>query len=489
MSAALRRPPGLASGRARGSALMLALACVACAEPRRAQTVPREAVASRVDVFLRALGADSGDLGFHLAGAWLRDQAGGRRELELATADVSSAAARRRIALAGATVEPGTYVALVLAVDAAFDESSGTRRPLQLSDALPDEPGGGPRAVEHEVPLRVVVGRHDAASVFLDWNVRASVETGTFRPSFGASLETPQVRLALLYVVDARSGSVLALDRSSGQVVATGKVGTRPVALAASRDRRLLFVANAGDGSVSLVDLRQNFAEFTIPVRLSAGTSDVVVAEEESLLAVTNPGLDTVSLLDVRSAARVADVRVGRRPIRLEAVPDHRRLFVVNSLSDDLSVIDIGSRSVIAVLPLESTPTAVVAGRRGREVFVGHRASPNLLVLDAGSLARADSIFVGGEVTALLADRRRDRVYVAREHPAEIAVVDRRLAAVTRRIPISGRVEFLAQPLDGPFIYGAAPELGGLIVVNVILGREEPLLPCGAAPTDVVAID
>ena len=54
-----------------------------------------------------------------------------------------------------------------------------------------------------------------------------------------------------------------------GQVVGTGKAGAGPRALAVSRDRRELYVANAGDGSVSIVDARRNFADSTIPVGLS----------------------------------------------------------------------------------------------------------------------------------------------------------------------------------------------------------------------------
>jgi serine/threonine-protein kinase len=194
-------------------------------------------------------------------------------------------------------------------------------------------------------------------------------------------------------------------------------------------------------------------------------------------------------LIDPRIASRVADVRVGRSPVRLAAVPALNRLFVVASRSDELDVIDLSSRTVISTVPMESMPSDVTVDRRGRELYVGHSVSQNLLVVDAASLAVVDSIFVGSDVTALLADRKRDRVYVARERPLEIAIVDRRLSSVTRRVPISGRVEALAQPIDGPLIYGAAPDQGGLVVVDVILGKEQPMLPCGTAPSHVVAVD
>jgi len=515
-------------------ALATALLLAACAEVRRGGELPVEATASRVDVFLRAAPTDAGTLTVLLDEVWLIEESGARRPLQLSRSRVDSKEATRRLSLAGGIVPPGDYEAVVLRVQAATLEADGERRDLRLAPTLPSgpdtapaqkpvEPGESDEAaeaaeagelpeppadlvpgaaesepseqdasgpVEYVIPVRVQVRQQDAVSIFLEWNVAASILPGDrFRPFFAVGLERPQVRLGLLYVSDRDTGSVLALDRTTGEVVATGKAGASPSALAIARNRVNLFAANEGDGSVTLLDTRRNLVEFVIPIRLSARTSDVVVADEGRMLAASNPGTDTVSLFDLMSVARIGDVRVGRQPVRLDAAPRHRRVYVVNALSNSLSVIDINARAVIATLALEADPTYVTVARDERRFFVGHRTSPNVLVYDAESLGLLNTIFVGGNVTAMLADRRLDRIYVARERPNEIAVIDRRLGAVMRRIPISGRVTGLAQPAEGALIYGAAPDRGGLIVIDVTVGKELPLLPCGKAPTDVVVVD
>ena len=488
-----------------GSLLLAFLLLASCGAPRRApQELPDRAAGSRIDLFVHAEGAESAALSVDLEGVWARDTSGELRPLELPGPTLSSARARRRVGLAGGPVPDATYDALVLRVSGARLDVGGTERALRLLPAdaeAPDRPAvepsdaegpagfPGAETVDYVVPLQLTVRPRDAASAFLEWNVDASLVDGGFRFVASVSLEGPQARLGLLYVADAATGSVLAVNRGNGQVVATSKVGDRPLALAPSRNRRRLFVANGGGGSLSILDTRRNAVESTVPIRLYAGTSDVDVAEERRTVVVTNTGLDTISFFDVRNPARIEDVRVGRSPVRLVAVEPLRRVFVANSLSDDVTVVDVSSRSVVGRVPVESRPTFLVADRLGQEIFVGHRSSPNLLIFDAESLAVTGAAYVGGNVTAMLADRRRDRVYVARSKPAEIVVVDRRLLAVIRRIPISGRVEGLAQPLEGTLIYGAAPDLGGLVVVDVVQGEERTVLPCGTAPTDVVSID
>jgi hypothetical protein len=128
----------------------------------------------------------------------------------------------------------------------------------------------------------------------------------------------------------------------------------------------------------------------------------------------------------------------------------------------------------------------VTVDRTGRRVIVSHYSAPFLSIFDPVTLApEQTTIQVGDRMTAVLADVNRDRVYVAREGPDEIAVVDLRMQTVIRRIPISGRVDSLAQPRQGSYLYGAAPEIGALVVVNVVRLREEDPLPCGSAPSYV----
>lgn len=467
------------------------LASLGCAERRLADDATwRAASPSRVDVFVEAVDPTDELLEVQLEDIALRDASGERVSLERRTARLSSDAAAHRTLLAGGGVPVGTYPVLLVTVASARLGRGESARELILRAPDDDQPaadGQGP--VTYELPLGLTLATRDAASVFLRWDVRASLDGDGFRPVLRTELESPEVSLGRLWVADSATGTVLAFDRGSRRVTGSGKVGLGVRALAVAGDRRLLLAANEGEGTLSQFDLRSGLTVATIPLRSGSRPSDVVVVDSTGIAAVANAGLDTVSLVDVRTSERVADVRVGRRPVRLVAPPDGGRVFVVDSLSDQLSIVDVSSRGLAGTIRTDAEPTAVAVDRRGRELFVGHRTGGDLLVVDLSTYAVTERIPVGGDVTDVLADRRRDRVYVARSLPPELDVVDRRTLAVVRRIPLSAAVTALAQPLEGALVYGAAPSVGALLAIDVTVGREEAVLPCGDSPRDVITLE
>lgn len=495
------RRPGVRAPRDRARVLVVAtwfawtlfVLGAACEGPRKDRPRPIEANLARVDVYLGCSDPNARPVVVELESVELRAESGGSVALELARPRLVPSELGRRLPLAGASVPPGNYTALVLHVRSATLAAADGAVELRLVDrsaAVPADPLAPPGPLACELPVRGRLGRQDALTLFVDWNVAASLPGGAeFAPSFALTTERPHASLGLLYVADGAGGAVLAIERSSGEVVATYKTGAEPRALALARDRRRLFVANARDGSLDLLDVQQGKALSTLTFGLSARSSDAVIADARGTLAVAQRDLDKVSLVDTSSFSRIQDVSVGRSPVRLAAAPDLERVFVVESGADAVEVVDLAARAVAGRIPVESRPSDAAVDRRGRELFVGHTTSPNLLVYDARSLAQRATIFVGGDVTAILCDRRRDRVFVARSRPPEVVVVDRELGSVLRRIPVSGRIEALAQPVDGAMLYGAAPELGALVVIDLVLGKELPPLRCGGRPLDVLVAD
>lgn len=441
-----------------------------------------EATSSRVDVFLRCVDPSARPLGFELESAELRGIDGALHVLAVERASVTAAELARRVRLAGSIVPPGEYNALILRVRSAWLESPEGRATLEVGTG---STGGN----AFEVPVSVELRQRDAASLFLEWRAAESLTGGAgFTPALGLSTEAPQTALGLLYVSDAGTSSVLAIDRASGQVVGTYKTGASPEALVLTRDRRRLWVANAGDGSLSEIDVRQGSAQGSVPISFSAGTCDITLGDRDRWLVAVNRELDSISLL-TSAGAGLTQVQVGRRPVRAAASPELQRVYVANQGDDTVSVIDLSSRTVVASVAVESRPSDVEVGSDGELALVAHVASPNLLVIGAESLARRSTIFVGNNATDVLADRSVPRAYVARSRPPELVVVDLRMAAVVRRIPLSGPVAQMSQSRTGSRVYAASPELGAVLVIDVVVGKEEALIRCGSRPTDVVIAD
>ena len=430
---------------------------------------------------------------FELASVELEAKDGTRAPLTLTQKRVCSSEIDHRVPLAGASAPPGAYASLVLHVERAWLATESGEVPLRLTaergeaGAVPPPAAGG---FECRLKLDLALARRDAASIFVDWHAADSLVGGAdFLPAFTLTSEKPRATLGLLYVADSATGSVLTVDRSSEEVVGSFKAGSMPRALALSRDRRRLYVANAGDGSLSVIDVHQGRLESSVGIGLTARSWDAVLADGQDLVAVSNRDLDRLALIDGRLGTRLAEVSLGRAPTRLAAAPSLRRVYVLESASEAVDVVDSEARAVVGRIACEANPVDLALDRTEAELAIVHATSPNLLVADARSLSVLATIFVGPGASSVLWDRKRDRIYVARTHPNELVIVERRLAAVVRRIPLSGRVEALAQPLDGALLYGAAPELGALLSIDVVMGREEPAIRCGKRPMDVLVAD
>ena len=118
-----------------------------------------------------------------------------------------------------------------------------------------------------------------------------------------------------------------------------------------------LYVPNAGDGTVSVIDTPTNaVAPTAIPVGLSPVAA--AVRGDESLVYVTNQGgSNTVSVINTATNTVVATIPVGVVPQLLAVSPDGTRVYVPNEGSNTISV----TPSELSLSALRSLPTALAS--------------------------------------------------------------------------------------------------------------------------------
>ena len=125
------------------------------------------------------------------------------------------------------------------------------------------------------------------------------------------------------YVTAQGTNVVATLDTTSGAVIGTTPVGDHPVAIAITADDTLGFVANANDDSVSILDVSGSLPQAAnqLSVHLfkgeAAGSSPngIAIDEERKILYVANAGDDAVAALgqDVTTAPKdwsAADIKL-----------------------------------------------------------------------------------------------------------------------------------------------------------------------------------
>jgi YVTN family beta-propeller protein len=136
---------------------------------------------------------------------------------------------------------------------------------------------------------------------------------------------------------------------SAGDVVGAGiAVGNGPQGIGANPATSLVYVANNGDNTVSVIDAVTQ-AVVGIPIAVGAGPVAVEADPTRNLIFVTNstagpPG--TVSVINGATALVIHTIAVGNDPIAVNGDFGRGKVYIVNNGSNTVSVIDETSFTV-----------------------------------------------------------------------------------------------------------------------------------------------
>ncbi|HVB29431.1 MAG TPA: bifunctional YncE family protein/alkaline phosphatase family protein [Terriglobia bacterium] len=257
------------------------------------------------------------------------------------------------------------------------------------------DPSGSNLFVSGGGPLLKRFGEHPA-NTSLDPMVQESLSLPVLRVRLQKNQLTPRPGLAIaglaekdrfiagvavardgtLYVVNNQHDTVYKLNSEDGAVLASAQVGYRPFAIALSPDSRMVAVSNWGDQSVSLLDPATLKEIARVPV--GAQPSDLAYASDGRLF-VANAGSNSVSVIAggkvIETIKTSLDPRdpVGSTPDALAVSPNGKFLFVANADNNDVAMIDVARKAdsrVLGFIPTGWYPSAIGVTPDGRQLLV-----------------------------------------------------------------------------------------------------------------------
>jgi len=166
----------------------------------------------------------------------------------------------------------------------------------------------------------------------------------------------------LLYVVCQDSDEVRVVDRKSGKVTASIKVGRVPRAIAISGDGSRLYVTNAWSDTVSVIDTAFRSVIQTLPTGFEP--SGVVIDHPGRILYVANRLSGDVSVIDLTTGQETKRLLAGRGASYLSLSPDGSRIYCTHIYpnpaafrsqpTSEITVIDTNNQRVIERKPLHN---------------------------------------------------------------------------------------------------------------------------------------
>jgi DNA-binding beta-propeller fold protein YncE len=287
--------------------------------------------------------------------------------------------------------------------------------------------------------------------------------------------------------------SVVLFDPQSMERLGALPVGREPHEIAAGRDGRSLYVADAGDSSITVIETApapRVRATWRLPdgirvhdVALAADGAVWAASGEPALVLELDPVTGAVRrrytlqragswMLDARGplgaltvanldggAVTLVDPASGRETIFASdtgeidaaATPDLSEIWSVNAQTGTLSMFDARTGRLIARRQSGAGASRIVFSPDAQTALVVHTGDSTLVAYDVPSGSRRDSVTLPGgpKVLALSADGRR--AYVT--HPrGALTMIDVAAMRVLRTIPLAGTPDgvALAEPRRAP---------------------------------------
>ena len=279
---------------------------------------------------------------------------------------------------------------------------------------------------------------------------------------------------ALLVVLAAGPAAALSVTR-------TIPVGSQPFGVAAAGD--LLYVANNGGSTVSVIDTAANAVTGSIAV--GSGPGEIATDPAAGRAYVANFNSGTVSVVDLAAQVTVATIGTGGLGVAVD--PGLGRLYVVTP--SQLTVFDTATLQPVATLSASGAGWWSVAVDPLRHIgYVGGLSGQGITVLDLTTNAIVTTIGLAGPIRfALAVDPPRGLVYAATDtKPGTLSVIDASTNTVVRTIVV-GDLPSHILPLSGSTVYVTDLGSNDLSVVDPGTGAISRT-PLGSAPAGLAAV-
>lgn len=270
-----------------------------------------------------------------------------------------------------------------------------------------------------------------------------------------------------------------AIDERECRRVAATFVRGASLAVPALDLNTFYILSLGGDASVSVIDPRIGFGGSRLIglASFDATGTDWVLSQDQTTLAVAQPSIGRIALIDTRDWRNTAAIELPG-VARLALTPDGGRLLATYRIAADGTETDSGVALVDLVTPT-ATPVRIATGggahdlavdAKGQFAFVSNAEASTVSVIDLTTRQLVRNVPVGHRPLALVYAPLANRAYAASDDGAITALSSSGSAAVATIAGPQGITTLRLAP-GGRFLTAASPDAGQVAVIDTATDR------------------
>jgi YVTN family beta-propeller protein len=379
--------------------------------------------------------------------------------------------ARQQILLTESQIDPGRYHTLLIWLDnhvAAVKSDSADSLVGTIS-----------------LPLTLDLRPGQAQCLFLQWTPAPagdSANAGSFRQK---RKSLPPIT-ALAFVSNEQSSNVSLIDRTVGEVVGAMQVGQDPQGMAYSSRRNLLFVANAGSNSVTVIDILGQGRRAVIELDFGDEPVALCLSPDDRKLFSANRGSNSVTIMDAVAFSRWDKVSVGSSPRDIIVDPASGWVYTANSLSDDVTAFNPSDLTTIRRISVGSFPQKLEINQKDHILYAANYNSGSITQIQTKTFTVTGTLTTSHSVSDLAYDSRAGVLYCALEDFNLVAVLKPYLNLDLNRISVGAAPARLSLDPEGLLLYVSCANSNNINLINCNSGQVKSTIATGLKPCAIV---
>jgi YVTN family beta-propeller protein len=201
-----------------------------------------------------------------------------------------------------------------------------------------------------------------------------------------------------VYFTAERNKIIARYDPATNRVdwsLGTGQDRTHMVAL--NKDRSLIFTTNVNSGTITIFDRSGNPPDWhgTV-VKVGPGAEGFDISPDEKQLWTANAGDGTVSIVDVAKRATIDTFPVGsKRSNRLKFTPDGKTALISDLTSGEVIVVDVASRKAVKRFAVGRGVAGILITPDGKTAYAAATGDNWVAVIDLKTMEVTGKIQTG----------------------------------------------------------------------------------------------
>lgn len=293
------------------------------------------------------------------------------------------------------------------------------------------------------------------------------------------------------FVANAGEGTISVIDPTANKEIEKIELGSAQAShgIAASLDGKKVYSGTGFDGkSVVLIDSKSN--EIEKEVKFDEGVHGIDLSFDGKKLFVSlTPGLGKeggkMAILDTDSFEILSTIDTGYGPAHVAVTPDGNQVWVANVNDESVSVISATDQEVIKTIQVGKVPNEVAITPDAQYAFVANVESDLISVIDVQSLETIKTIKAGDGPHGVTVSPDGEELWVANNKSNDLYIIDTATLSIKAIIPTGSYANHVAFSQDGNWGYVTNRSSNDLIKINRETKEVTERIAVGAEPHEI----